>query len=187
MKLILIGFMGAGKSSVACYLEQFFGVPSFDTDRLILEKTGYGSIRDLFEEKGERFFREQELLVAQSLSEEKEAVIATGGGVVMNQLFFQFLKKEEDRIVFLKASFSTLCKRIQDPSDRPLFQDLHKAKKLYELRASFYHHYADFTIETDGLMIEEVVQKLVELPKPAKDCRDKAGRVFAVNSKPDAS
>jgi shikimate kinase len=161
MKIILIGFMGAGKSSVGKRLAKKMEVPFFEMDQMIIEKAGK-SIQEIFEQEGEIFFRELEQQVSMEISEKSSGVVSTGGGVVMNNVSMGYLKKGT-KLIYLKAGFDTIVNRIGGSKERPLFKDQAKAQELYQLREPLYKYYADQTIESNRKRIEEVVDEITNL------------------------
>jgi len=160
MKIILIGFMGTGKSIVAPLLATKLGLRVIEMDDLIVKKSGGKSIKEIFEEGGEVTFRELEIAVGKDLQDEANAVISTGGGVVMNRLILDYLANDAV-VVELSASFDTILKRISPAIPRPLFKDKGQAKALYELRKPLYGKYATVHVTTDDKSIEQVVDEII--------------------------
>ncbi len=128
MRIILIGFMGAGKSSVAKALEKKLGINMIEMDDLVVKKSGRRMVKEIFSKDGEIRFRELEIQTAKELMKKEGIVISTGGGVVMNKIIIDFLK-EKGRVIFLKASFETIKKRLVNDKERPLFQNRKNARK----------------------------------------------------------
>ncbi len=148
-KIILIGFMGAGKSMLAPLLAEALGLRHVDTDQEIMALSGRDSINEIFEQDGELKFRELELAVAQSLQHQRNIVVSTGGGVVMNKLAMDYLKQNAVTI-YLDTELETTLVRLGLDSSRPLLRDKQKTAELYALRTPLYAHYSDITISTDG-------------------------------------
>jgi len=144
MKIVLIGFMGSGKSSTGAALAEILGVPVIDTDSLALHKSGYPSIKDIFDKEGEAFFRSLEEEVARDLQGE-EGIIATGGGVVVREATMRELAKDAT-VVFLDLPFSAIEKRLEGDTSRPLFRDVVAARRLYEGRLPLYERYASLVV-----------------------------------------
>jgi shikimate kinase len=164
MNIILIGFMGAGKTSLAKILAKKLDFNVIDMDMLINEKSGRKSNSEIFEKDGELAFREYEILVANDLKDEQNCVITTGGGIVMNMVNIDYLKKN-GKVVFLKNTFETSQKRISNHASRPLFKDPKQAKVLYDLRLPLYTYYADVIIETDGKDLDEAANDVIKAIK----------------------
>ncbi|MFA6393832.1 MAG: shikimate dehydrogenase [Patescibacteria group bacterium] len=142
MNIILIGFMGSGKTTLAKILTDALGWKAIEMDDLILKKSGRRTIGEIFEKNGESVFRKLEAQIARELSNTNNKIISTGGGVIMNAKNIANLKKT-GKIVYLKDSFENIRERLKKDKTRPLFQDLKKARKLFKLRQSLYEKYAD--------------------------------------------
>lgn len=144
MKIYLIGFMGAGKTTVGRLLAEQLSVPFYDLDQLIEAAQGR-SVRDIFEQAGESEFRriERDLLAKTRFL--TDAVVATGGGTFTFDENVFFIKSEGVS-VFLDAPFDVIDRRIADKAaTRPLFRDRDSALRLYQYRARYYRM-ADHTI-----------------------------------------
>ena len=159
MKIILIGFMGAGKTTVAKLLAEKLRLEYVDMDDLVLEKSAESSIKEIFDKAGELAFRELEIAVAKELQHRQNVVLATGGGVVMNKIILDYLG-QGGVIVFLKTSYEESESRA-DKSTRPLFRDPVKAKDLYNFRLPLYERYAGMIIETDKKTAKTVADELI--------------------------
>ena len=146
--IILCGFMGSGKTVVGKELAKITGRRFVDTDDLVEKKQGI-PIKAIFEIYGEDYFRDLEHQVCCDTAELKNCVISTGGGAVTFERNVSALKNG-GRIVFLDADFDTICERIGDSTNRPLFQDKDKAKELFDERRPKYEAAADLTV--DGSM-----------------------------------
>src|SRR6266545_4783793 len=122
MKIYLVGFMGAGKTTVGRELAARLDVPFFDLDELVeaAEKT---TIKEIFAERGEPYFRKRERDILRSTKYLESAVIATGGGTFTFDENIQFIQSE-GLSVWLSAPYSLLRGRIGDKAaERPLFRD----------------------------------------------------------------
>ena len=162
MKLILIGFMGSGKTSVAKILAKKLESQLIELDDLILKVSNRPSINQIFQKDGEIKFRQLEIDQSKTLTNLDNLVISTGGGVVMNKIILNHLKENKGLIIWLKTSFTVIQKRLKNDSSRPLFKDLKKAKKLFMFRQTLYQHYADVTITTDDLSINQVAKTIIK-------------------------
>ncbi|MFH1424329.1 MAG: type I 3-dehydroquinate dehydratase [archaeon] len=165
MNLVLTGPMGSGKSAVGEDVAEALGMEFVDTDELVVQKAGMG-INEIFEKHGQGKFRELEESVVAEVAKLDNHVIATGGGAVLRFVNMRRLRRN-GLVVNLKASVETLHERLKGKKDRPLLNKLNPEEELRkhsEGRMPFYRN-ADFTIETDGLSIEEVAQKVVSLIK----------------------
>ena len=161
MNIVLIGFMGSGKSSVGRVLAKQKGMYFIDTDSLIESSEGR-KIRDVFAENGEGYFRELEKKTFGWLSTcVDNAVVSTGGGMPTVIDSFEKLGKT----VYLKVDFETLLDRLkaEEFDKRPLFQDIEFAKKIFEAREPIYVDRADMTIDANNDFESEVKEVLAIL------------------------
>ena len=156
MNIVLIGFMGSGKSSVARHLSALLGHACLEMDDLVLEKTGSKDMHEVFAKGGELLVRETEIAIAKEYAAHSNLVISTGGGVVMNQIILDFFKKNGAKIVYLQTSFDEIARRLENDRARPLFQDMQSAKKLYDFRLPLYLNAADLIIDTEGRSPQEI-------------------------------
>ncbi|MBI3366710.1 shikimate kinase [Candidatus Roizmanbacteria bacterium] len=160
MKIVLIGFMGSGKTSVSHVLAKKLSIQCIEIDEFILKASGRTSTNEIFDIDGEEKFRELEIETAKKLRNIQNVIISTGGGIVMNKINLNYLN-HGGNIVFLNASFEIIRKRLSGDNSRPLFRDLKKAKKLFNFRLPLYKEYSNMKIGTDNLTIDQVVAKLV--------------------------
>ncbi len=157
MAKVLLGFMGAGKSTIARNLASDF----VDMDNLLEERLGM-SIARFFEEKGEAAFRQIEEEVLADLLK-TDQVISTGGGIVISPRNRTLLKQNPDNI-YLKADFETLYQRISADKDnqRPLF--LNNSKEdlaaIFNERQAWYEEVASKVIDVSKLSPEEIIEEL---------------------------
>ncbi|WP_102274585.1 shikimate kinase [Cytobacillus massiliigabonensis] len=165
MKAIyLTGFMGAGKTTIGKALGEYLEMPVFDTDEEIEVKETL-TISEIFEQQGEEFFRALETRILGELPV-KDAVITTGGGIVCRGGNRQFIK-EHGIVIFLFASKEEIVKRLELDETRPLLKGdkLEKIAVLYNERLPIYKQAADFTVDTTGKEIGEVVKEIVSCLK----------------------
>ena len=157
MAKILLGFMGAGKSTIARGLDPNY----LDMDVLIEKRLGM-SIAEFFAEKGEGAFRQIESEVLAELLK-TEQVVSTGGGVVISPLNRDLLKTNSDNI-YLKADFETLYQRISADKNnqRPLFLSKTKEElqKIFQERESWYEEVASKVVDVTRLSPEEIAEEL---------------------------
>lgn len=155
--IILIGMMGAGKSSVAKRLSEVCNMEWIDTDVLIETMTGL-DIPTIFQRFGELYFRDLETKILKSLKAHKGKVISVGGGMVLREENQRILS-DLGETIYLKASYKTLESRLIGDQMRPLLK-VESLEKILKDRESLYKTLADYIIETDGLSLDEVVSCL---------------------------
>lgn len=161
MKIVLVGFMGSGKTSVAEIVASDFKLKLIELDQKILAKTEYTSIAELFKAEGEQAFRKIESeLLEETLDEEDDFVLSTGGGILANNYNLLLLKEADLNVFYLKTSFNNIKIRLADDKSRPLFLDLNRAQSLYQERQDRYQEVADYTIDTDIYSIQQVATEI---------------------------
>ncbi len=160
--IVLIGFMGTGKTTVGRLLASRLGRPFFDSDKKI-EYEYNMNIREIFEIYGEIYFRQKERMIINRLSRYSNAVIATGGGVVLSPENMTNLKRN-GVIITLTASVETILERTSRRNTRPLLDDLKQREKivneLLKERAELYHN-ADYSIDTSNKSLQQVSNELM--------------------------
>jgi shikimate kinase len=173
MKIYLVGFMGSGKTTVGRELAARIDAPFFDLDELI-EAAERLTVRELFAQKGEPYFRKRERDLLRSTRNLDAAVIATGGGTFTFDENIQFIQSE-GLSVYLSAPYALLRSRIGTKDDRPLFRDDVTTHELYANRTRYYRM-SDITIDVrEEETPTEIVERLVlELPKTVLDAARRA-------------
>ena len=166
--IVMIGFMGAGKSTVAEYLSTMFAMEVVEMDQLIAEREGM-SISDIFETYGEEYFRNMETNLLIEMQEKKNVIISCGGGVAMRERNVAEMKKN-GRVVLLTAHPQTILDRVKDSDDRPLLnghKNVEYIEQLMEARREKYEAAADIVVDTDNKTVlqicEDLIQKLLEM------------------------
>ena len=147
--IVLIGMMGAGKSSVGRCLQTHTGLQCFDMDELIVAQSGL-SIAEMFAQKGEQWFRNLETSVLTELRLNEPAIVVTGGGVVLRPGNVDTLKRL-GTVIWLEADAETLLERASRRGNRPLLQTENPAVTLSEMleaRRPLYAAAADIRVDT---------------------------------------
>ncbi len=162
--IILIGFMGSGKSSVGEALAKGMDYQFLDTDALI-EQEEQQTIPAIFERKGEAYFRDKETqLLHDLLTSLEETIVSTGGGIPIREQNRDLLRKL-GFVVFLKASDDTIIRRLRGDTSRPLLagealED--KVTRLQRERGPFYTATAHSVLKVDELSPMQLAQKIIE-------------------------
>jgi shikimate kinase len=144
MRLLLTGFMGAGKSTVGKMLAAELGTAFTDIDAEIEKETGR-SIADIFARDGEAAFRGIEREVAaRALKQNTSSVVASGGGLPVSMENQALIRETNTLVLHLDAPFETLWARVAGCVNRPLLEDRPRAECLYQTRQPVYHAFCDF-------------------------------------------
>jgi shikimate kinase len=161
--IVLVGFMGAGKSSVGRTLARVTGLPRFDTDEMIAARFGL-TVAEIFEKHGEEEFREAEREALRKLAGRGAAIVVTGGGMVLRPDNRRLLR-ELGTVIHLSADEETLFARISRRSTRPLLQTENPRATLAELlgkRLPLYREVADAEVDTTSLSHDEVAERILK-------------------------
>jgi shikimate kinase len=164
--IALVGFMGTGKTVVGKILAEMLGKEFIELDALI-EKKARKSITDIFRDQGEIAFRDMEIYVTREVAGRKNAVIACGGGIVLNTINIDRLG-QECVIVCLAASPTVILKRTSADNGRPLLvadDRMRRIKELMEFRQPYYERSADVMINTSRLKTVAVARRIIEKVK----------------------
>jgi len=161
-KLIyLLGFMGSGKSTVGPLLARGLGWPFIDLDQVI--EAGQGlTIREIFEQAGEPFFRQVEQAALTEMARTEPAVIALGGGTFAQAPNVDLVRESGGITIWLDCSLDELRRRCSSMTDRPLFRDAESFAQLLEQRLPYYQ-LADYRVSTESQSPEEVVEGILRL------------------------
>lgn len=160
--IFLIGFMGAGKSTISDYLKNALAMDVVEMDQCIVERQGM-SISDIFETYGEEYFRELETNLLIEMQSRSNVVVSCGGGVPMRERNVAEMKKN-GRVVLLTAKPETILERVKDNHDRPLLENNKNVSfiaDLLEKRRAKYEAAADIVIQTDGKSELEICEELI--------------------------
>lgn len=162
--IILIGFMGSGKTTVGKQLAHHLNMDFLDMDESI-QTDLHMTIQEIFEKKGEPFFRAKEQQLSKESSSHSNLVIATGGGIVLYQKNMDYLARN-GHIIYLKCKFETIMQRIKSERNRPLFDidNLSKFRELFDSRTQLYEDNAHFILKVDDksndIICAEILHKI---------------------------
>ena len=184
--IVLIGYMGCGKSTIGRQLAKISGRSFVDTDAWIEEKEGV-TISKIFAAKGEECFRDMETECLQTLLKENESkqkylddlervspkgmkgindkVISVGGGLPVREINQKLLQKL-GYVIYLKAKPNTIFERIKGDTSRPLLQTENPLQRIHEMisfRESKYQAAAQGVVEVDGKSVDEIIEEILEL------------------------
>ena len=160
--VVLVGFMGSGKSSVGRKLARRFGAPFVDVDEWIESSAGC-RIRDLFAREGEPAFREREKAALREVLSVKGRVIATGGGAFADEEN-RVLLRSYAPVVYLDTAVETILERLAADHGRPLLRGEDREEVVRALLSRRVPGYrtADVTVRTDGRTVEEVAGQVAD-------------------------
>ena len=166
--IMLIGFMGSGKSTIAKYLSHILEMQDLETDEFIVKREDM-TINEIFQRKGEEYFRRCENNALRELETRQGIIISCGGGMPMKDENVELMKKNR-KIVLLTASPETIYERVKYSNERPLLNgnmNVEYIKDLMEKRKDRYESIADIVVDTNNkpihVIAEEVVSKLTTL------------------------
>ncbi len=165
--IFLIGFMGAGKTTVGRVLSKQTGYQLVDIDELIVGDEQM-PITEIFNSKGENHFRDLESVKLKELESKNNLVVSTGGGIILRDINIDILNNNFS--IYLKAKYETIFNRIKDDKSRPLLntQDSYSTGlKLFESRKAIYESF-HFQVDTDNLLPEDVVEEILKIYKHAQ-------------------
>ncbi|MDF1617021.1 shikimate kinase [Petrocella sp. FN5] len=163
--IVLIGFMGCGKTSVTKELAKRLNLNYIDMDEKI-EKAEGKTVSEIFKDHGEAYFRDLETTFLSKLENQKSKIISTGGGIILRDENIEMVKKI-GIVVFLQADVAHILKNIKDDHKRPLLQDEEDIEKkittMLELREPLYLRTANVIIQTSGKPIKNIVDEILEI------------------------
>ena len=161
--IFLIGFMGAGKSTISAFLRDALAMDVVEMDDIIAKREGM-SISDIFETHGEQYFRDLETNLLVEMQNKSNVVISCGGGTPMRENNVLEMKKN-GRVVLLTAQPETVLQRVKDNHDRPLLENNKNVSFIADLmakRSEKYEAAADIIIQTDGKNEQEICEEMIQ-------------------------
>jgi shikimate kinase len=170
--IALIGFMAVGKSAIGRTLARKLRRRFVDLDRVI-ERAEGSKVREIFERKGEAYFRQLEKEALAGVLEGNNQVIATGGGVILDDQNLQILR-EKALLIGLSAEMDVLLARVGAGTKRPLLQGSNRREKIEDLLRQRVSRYAQahVTIDTSNLTVDQVVKKIIGIIEVSKKTPD---------------
>ncbi|MCF0146589.1 MAG: shikimate kinase [Eubacterium sp.] len=162
--IYLIGFMGSGKTSVGKYLARVNEYPFIETDKEIEADCGM-TIPEIFNTRGEEYFREKESMLLLKAAGRDNAVVSCGGGVPLRKRNVEIMKKT-GTIVYLTAEPKTIYERIKNERHRPLLEgkmNPEEIRRMMMIREEDYEAAADLTIRTDGKTIMDIGEEIFRI------------------------
>lgn len=160
--IFLIGFMGAGKSTVAAALKRELGMELVEMDQELVRREGM-PIADIFDRYGEDYFRDAESRLVAEFRQREACVVSCGGGIVVRGENVAQMK-QCGRIVLLTAKPETIYERVKDSNDRPILNghmDVGYIAGLMEKRRALYEAAADIVVATDGKDVREICGEII--------------------------
>jgi shikimate kinase len=170
--IVLIGFMGTGKTTIAAALANRLRMRYVSTDDLI-EKKEKSTVNEIFRKKGEDYFRDVESAVIRDVSCMEGVVVDTGGGAVIRDENISYLKSS-GIVICLSADEATIMERTRKYKHRPLLNVEDPKRKIRDLlakRAALYAK-ADHTVDTAKLTAGQAVERIVEISEAAKNMKE---------------
>lgn len=164
--IFLIGFMGAGKTTISSTLHDVFAMDVIEMDQLISERNGM-SISEIFAANGEEYFRNEETNLLIEMQSHKNVIISCGGGVPMREVNVTEMKKS-GKVILLTATPETILDRVKESHDRPLLENNKNVEfiaDLMEKRKPKYEAAADIVINTDGKTAIEICEEIITRAK----------------------
>ncbi len=160
--IFFVGFMGAGKSTVARNLQKRLKMNLVEMDERIEKEQGM-TIPEIFEKYGESRFRDLESELILTIGKEGNTIVSCGGGVVVRPENIEYMKKN-GMVIFLSAKPETVFYRVKDSTNRPILNgnmNVEYIGELMEKRRALYEAAADVKISTDGKSIDEITDEVI--------------------------
>lgn len=160
--IVLIGFMGSGKSTIAQYLSSNFSMEIIEMDQLIAQRENM-SIPDIFSTRGEEYFRNLETNLLKEMQTQQNKIISCGGGAALRAENVAEMKKN-GKVILLTASPETILERVKYDNSRPVLKgrkNVEGISKLMEQRREKYEAAADIIISTDHKSIPQICEEIV--------------------------
>ena len=181
--IVLIGFMGSGKTTTGLRLSYKLKMPVEDTDKLIEQDAGK-SISRMFEEDGEPYFRQLETAVLEKIRDRNYGrILSVGGGTPMKSVNRKLLQ-ECGTVVYLRVQPETVYERLKTDTTRPLLQcddPLAKIRSMLKERNGAYEECADIIVDVDKLTTDEVAEKVIAALQEAEERKNRGMKILVIN------
>ncbi|MCR5273540.1 MAG: shikimate kinase [Lachnospiraceae bacterium] len=164
--IVLIGFMGCGKTTVSKGLKRKYGMDIVEMDGIIEEREGK-SISDIFKDNGEEYFRNLETDLLKEMQSRKNTIISCGGGTPLREVNVAEMKKN-GKVFLLTAKPETILNRVKNSHNRPLLEgnkNVEFIENLLEQRRDKYEACADVVIATDGRSVDDICEEIMDAAK----------------------
>ena len=178
MTIYLIGYRCTGKTSVGRMLAEKIGWRFVDSDYYVVKKAGM-SIAEMVVEHGWDYFRHCEKQAIAELDPDNQLVVATGGGIILDPTNRDLLKESDNLVLWLQAKIETIYDRMKNDAEsndfRPSLTNSalhHEIMHTLAERTPFYESVADFTVTTDGRVLEDVCETILKLLGDTEALRD---------------
>ena len=161
--IFLIGYMGSGKSTVAAYMANQYGMEVFEMDEMVASREGM-RISDIFAKQGEEYFRDVETKLLQEICMQEDKVVSCGGGIVLREQNVEMMKKD-GAIVLLSAKSETILERVKDDDNRPLLKGNKTVafiNEMMEKRRERYESAADIIVQTDDKQVADICNEIIQ-------------------------
>ncbi|WP_051365866.1 shikimate kinase [Metaclostridioides mangenotii] len=161
--IMLIGFMGAGKTTVSKHLSKMLGMNCIEMDEHLKSEQGM-SISDIFEKYGEDHFRDIESKAIEDLKKKSGTIVSCGGGIALRRRNIDAMRSQ-GKIVLLTATSQTTLDRVKESDERPILNgnmNVEFIESLMEARKEKYLASADIHVDTNKKSVEEVCEEIVE-------------------------
>lgn len=163
MNIVLIGFMGTGKSTISEYFRKNYGLDVVEMDQEIADREGM-SIPDIFSTYGEEYFRNLETRLLVELQSKDNVMISCGGGAALRPQNVVEMKKN-GKVVLLTADPETVYQRVKDSDDRPVLKgrkNVEFISELMEKRREKYEAAADIVVQTDNRDVGDICREIAD-------------------------
>ncbi len=160
--ILLIGFMGSGKSTISTALSKKLGMEEIDMD-VYIENKHNRTIKDMFAVEGEGFFRDKETEAVYDMAGRTNTIVSCGGGAVLREENVNAMKKQ-GKILLLTATPETILERVKDSTNRPILNgnmNVEFISQLMAKRADKYEAAADITVATDNKTVDEICEEII--------------------------